>query len=197
MIGILGKKIGMTQIFNEKGHPTPVTLIEAEPSLVLGIRTKEKNGYIALVLGISDRKKPTKNKPKKKFIREVRLPEKPSQGIGDSIGVDVFQPGDYVDVAGISKGKGFQGGVKRWGWRGGDKGHGSMHHRRVGSIGASSFPSRVHKGKTMPGHMGSDKKTVQNLKIVKVDKDKNLLLVKGPVPGANNGYLIIKEAQSF
>lgn len=195
MIGVLGKKIGMTHIFEEDGKYIPVTLIEAEPSLVLGIRTEEKNGYIALQLGIGDRKKMRKNKPKKIFIREIRLKENPISKIGDFIGADAFRVGDYVDVTGTSKGKGFQGGVKRWGWRGGDMGHGSMHHRRVGSIGASSFPSRVHKGKTMPGHMGSERKTVQNLKVVMVDKGNNLLVVKGAVPGHNNGYLIIREAK--
>lgn len=195
MIGVLGKKIGMTHIFDEDGKYVSVTLIEAEPSLVLGIRTGKKNGYSALQLGIGSRKKTHKNKPKKIFIREIRLKENPTSKIGDLIGADAFGVGDYVDVTGTSKGKGFQGGVKRWGWRGGDKGHGSMHHRRVGSIGASSFPSRVHKGKTMPGHMGSEKKTVQNLKVVMVDKGNNLLIVKGAVPGHNNGYLIIKEAK--
>ncbi len=195
MIGVLGKKIGMTNIFDENGKYVPVTLIEAEPSLVLGIRTEKKNGYIALQLGIGNRKKIHKNKPKKRFIKEIRLKEDPTSKIGDLIGADAFRVGDYIDVTGTSKGKGFQGGMKRWGWAGGPKGHGSMHHRRVGSIGASSFPSRVHKGKTMPGHMGNEKKTVQNLKVVKVDKGNNLLIVKGAVPGHNNAYLIIREAK--
>ncbi len=195
MIGVLGKKIGMTYIFDEDGKYVPVTLIEAEPSLVLGIRTAKKNGYAALQIGIGEKKKKRKNKPKKIFIKEIRLKEDPTSKIGDLIGADVFGIGDYVDVTGTSKGKGFQGGVKRWGWAGGDQGHGSMHHRRVGSIGASSFPSRVHKGKTMPGHMGSEKKTVQNLRVLMVDKGNNLLIVKGAVPGHNNGYLIIREAK--
>jgi len=194
MMGLLGKKIGMTSIFDEQGRQTPVTVIEVEPSEVLFTKTKEKNGYSALQLGIGERKNVTKNKPKKAFIREIRLRENPAYKKGDFIGIDLFQVGDYLDTTGISKGKGFQGGVKRWHWRGGDKSHGSMHHRAVGSIGASSFPSRVHKGKTMPGHMGCDKKTIQNLKIVKIDKENKLMFVKGSVPGSNNAYLILKEA---
>ena len=195
MIGLLGKKIGMTHIFDDDGKYVPVTLIEAEPSLVLAIRTVKKNGYTALQIGIGEKKKKRKNKPKKTFIKEIRLKGEPTSKIGDLISADVFGVGDYVDVTGTSKGKGFQGGVKRWGWAGGDQGHGSMHHRRVGSIGASSFPSRVHKGKTMPGHMGNERKTVQNLKVLMVDKGNNLLIVKGAVPGHNNGYLIIREAR--
>jgi len=194
MLGILGKKIGMTHIYDGTGKMTPVTLIEAEPSLVMGLCTVEKNGYSSIMLGIGERKKATKNKPKKMFIKEIRLKDKPTNKIGDLISVDMFLEGDHVDITGITKGKGFQGGMKRWGWRGGEGGHGSMHHRRVGSIGASSFPSRVHRGKTMPGHMGSVKKTVQNLKVVKVDKTGNMLAVAGSIPGANNSYLVIKEA---
>ena len=194
MLGILGKKLGMTHIYDETGKMTPVTLIEAEPSLVMGLCTVEKNGYSSIMLGIGERKKATKNKPKKMFIKEIRLNNKATNKIGDLISVDMFREGDHVDITGITKGKGFQGGMKRWGWRGGEGGHGSMHHRRVGSIGASSFPSRVHKGKTMPGHMGSVKKTVQNLKVVKVDKAGNMLAVAGSIPGANNSYLVIKEA---
>jgi len=194
MVGILGRKIGMSQIFQEDGKRISVTLIETVPSEVLSIRTKEKNGYSAVQLGICDRKKPCKNKPKKKFIREIRLSDDPSYKLGDMVNVDVFAEGDYVDVVGTTKGKGFQGGVKRWGWAGGPSGHGSMHHRRVGSIGASSFPSRVHKGKTMPGHMGKVRRTVQNLKVIKVDKESSLLAVEGPVPGHNESFLVIKEA---
>jgi large subunit ribosomal protein L3 len=113
---------------------------------------------------------------------------------GDSVNVSVFSEGDYVDITGTSKGKGFQGGMKRCGWSGGKASHGSMHHRRVGSIGASSYPSRVHKGKTMPGHMGDEQKTIQNLKVIKIDAEKNLIAVKGPIVGHNNGYVVIKEA---
>ena len=195
MIGVLGKKIGMTHIFDEDRKRIPVTLIEADPSLILDIKTKEKNGYNALQIGIGDRKKPSKNAPKKIFIKEIRLKDVPKHKKGDLLGVDVFQAGNYVDVTGTSKGKGFQGGMKRWGWKGGEQGHGSMFHRRVGSIGASSFPSRVHRGKTMPGHMGNVRKTVQSLKILKVDKENNLLVVKGSVPGHNDSYLIIREAK--
>ena len=194
MIGILGRKIAMSQMYDEKGKRVPVTLIEAVPSEVLIVRTKEKNGYSAVQLGICDKKKRGKNTPRKKFVREIRLKEDSAYKVGDVLSVEVFAEGDYVDISGNTKGKGFQGGVKRWGWRGGDGSHGSMHHRRVGSIGASSFPSRVHKGKTMPGHMGNVRKTVQSLKVVKVDKENNLLAVNGPVPGYNSCFLIIKEA---
>lgn len=195
MIGVLGKKLGMTQLYDDNGNRVPVTLIETEPSEVLGVRTKDKNGYSAIQLGICNRKKERKSKPKKMFIREIRLGENPTYKIGDVIGVDVFLEGDYVDITGVTKGKGFQGGVKRWGWAGGEKSHGSMFHRRVGSIGASSFPSRVHKGKTMPGHMGHAQRTVQNVKVIKVDKDNNVLAVKGAVPGHNNCFLVVKESK--
>lgn len=199
MIGVLGKKLGMTQVFDEEGKFIPITLIEVGPSEVLAIMTKDKNGYVALKLGTGERKKKSKNKPKNRFIREIRLndSDKPAYKTGDSIEVSVFKEGDYVDVTGVSKGKGFQGGVKRWGWRGGPKSHGSTFHRAPGSIGASSFPSRVHKGKTMPGHMGSEKKTVQNLKVIKVDNGNKLLAVRGAVPGHNNSYLVIREAKKI
>jgi large subunit ribosomal protein L3 len=145
-------------------------------------------------LGVYDSKKKSKNKPKKAFIKEIRLNAESTYKVGDKVTADVFAPGDFVDVSGTSKGKGFAGGMKRWNWRGGDGGHGSMFHRRIGSNAASSFPSRVFKGKTMPGHMGSVKKTVQNLEVVKIDLEANLLVVRGAVPGHNNGYLVIKEA---
>ena len=194
MIGILGKKIGMTQIYDNEGNRVPVTLIEAVPSEVLLVRTTEQNGYEAIQVGIYDKKKKGKNTPAKKFIREIKATDSSEYKVGDTVNLDVFAEGDYVDVTGVSKGKGFQGGVKRFGWKGGKATHGSMHHRRVGSIGASSYPSRVFKGRTMPGHMGTDKKTIQNLKIIKVDIEKNLIAIKGPIVGHNNGYVVIKEA---
>jgi len=194
MIAILGKKLGMTQIFDESGVQTPVTLVEAVPSEVLAVKTQEKNGYTAVQLGAFDKKKTTKNKPKKAFIKEIRVKENPSYKVGDVIKVDIFTEGDYVDVIGTTKGKGFQGGMRRWNWSGGDSGHGSMFHRAVGSIGANTFPGRVMKGKTMPGHMGNEKKTVQNLKVIKIDKESNLIAIKGALPGHANSYVIVKIA---
>jgi large subunit ribosomal protein L3 len=192
MIGILGKKIGMTQVYDSEGNRVPVTLIEAVPSEVLLVRTEEENGYEAIQLGIDDKKKKGKNTPPKKFIKEIRSSEATEHKVGDKIDVNIFAEGDYVDVTGTSKGKGFQGGMKRWGWKGGKATHGSMHHRRVGSIGASSYPSRVFKGKTMPGHMGNQQKTIQNVKVIKIDSEKNLIAIKGPIVGCNNGYVVIK-----
>ena len=197
MIGILGKKIGMSQVYDAKGKLTPVTLIEVEPSLITAVRTLQDNGYRAYQLAIGSTKKKSKNKPLKRFIRELRLSEKDKmeKKKGDFIDATIFNEGDFVDIQGVSKGKGFQGGVKRWGWKGGVASHGSMFHRRVGSIGASSYPSRVHKGKTMPGHMGSAKVTTQNLRVIKIDKEKQLLIVKGAVAGHSNSYVIVKESK--
>lgn len=198
--GILGKKLGMTQLFMEDGEVVPVTVIEAGPCAVLRVN-KDK-----ALLGFGEKKEKNTAKPEmalykklnltpKAFIKEVAFDSLEGINEGHQIKVDIFKQKDFVDVIGISKGKGFQGGVKRWHWRGGPDGHGSMHHRRVGSIGGSSFPSRVLKGQRFPGRMGNERKTVQNLEVLKVDKDKNIILVKGPVPGANNGYLEIRIAK--
>lgn len=199
-IGILGKKLGMTQFFTEEGRFIPVTVIEAGPCTVL--RTFENK----VLLGFGDKKEKKTPKPQleiyKKinvkpaaFTREVAFDVDDKISAGQNITVDIFKEEDFVDIVGTSKGKGFQGGVKRWGWSGGPSGHGSMHHRRVGSVGASSFPSRVLKGLHLPGKMGNKRKTMQNIKVVKIFKDKNLMLVKGVVPGANNGFLEIKIAK--
>lgn len=198
-IGILGKKIGMTQIFTEEGVYVPVTVIEAGPCAVLKV-LKAK-----LLLGFGNRKEKNVPKPElgvykkinvkpKAFVKEMFFDINENMAPGQNITVDVFKEKDFVDITGTSIGKGFQGGVKRWHWSGGPSGHGSMHHRRIGSVGGSSYPSRVWKGLHLPGRMGNKRKTVQNLEIVKVDKDKNLMLVKGPVPGADNGYLEIRIA---
>jgi len=196
MNGIIGKKIGMSHIFTKDGRFVPVSVIEVEPATVLAIRTVENDGYSAVQIGSGSKKKASKNKLKNNVVTEVRSNDKPANvKVGDNIAVDIFHEGDYVDVTGTSKGKGFQGGMKRWGWYGGEKSHGSMFHRRVGSIGASSYPSRVHKGKTMPGHMGNKKNTIQNLKVVSVEKENNLLILKGNVPGSKNGYLLIRTAK--
>ncbi|MGB2705881.1 MAG: 50S ribosomal protein L3 [Candidatus Omnitrophota bacterium] len=199
MTGILGKKIGMTNIFDQEGRFVPVTLIEAGPCLVLDTKTKEKCGYSAVVLGYGQKKPARVKKPQKKWpvrvIKEIRMDRPASVKVGDKIGVNVFKGGDYVDITGKTIGKGFQGGMKRWGWHGGGKSHGSMFHRAPGSIGASSFPSRVHKGKTMPGHMGAVKRTAQNSRIVSVDEQKNILTVKGSVPGHKGSFLVIRHAK--
>ncbi|HDP16256.1 MAG TPA: 50S ribosomal protein L3 [Candidatus Omnitrophica bacterium] len=198
--GLLGKKLGMTQMFSEDGKFMPVTVIEAGPCPVLMI-SKGK-----ALLGFGEKKE--KNIPKsqialykklnltpKAFTREVEFDSLEGINAGHQMTVEIFKERDFVDISGISKGKGFQGGVKRWHWLGGPDGHGSMHHRRVGSIGASSFPSRVLKGQRLPGRMGNERKTVQNLEILKIDKDQNIIMIKGPVPGANNGYLEIRIAK--
>ena len=200
MTGILGKKLGMTQIFAEDGSLIAVTAIEAGPCFVLAVKEK------SLQLGFEKAKEGSVNKPlsgyfKKlnlpplKFIREVPKEAGKEYKIGDEIKVDIFNAGDWVDVTGISKGKGFQGGMKRWGWKGGPQTHGSMSHRRPGSIGSTTTPGRVWKGHHMPGHMGCERVTVQNLKVVKTDPERNLLLVKGAVPGNNNSYVMIRKTK--
>lgn len=204
MVGILGKKIGMTQVFNEKGMPIVVTVIEAGPCPVLQVKTKDKDKYSAIQVGFLEKRASLVTKPElghlkkanatpKKFIKEIKGID--NYKIGDIIDVSVFNKGEFVDVIGTSIGKGFQGGMKRHNWRGGEAGHGSMHHRAPGSIGASSFPSRVHKGHGLPGHMGFDKITTQNLEVIQIDKENNLLVVKGAVPGHKNGFLVIREAK--
>jgi large subunit ribosomal protein L3 len=202
---IVGKKLGMTQLFTGDGILVPVTVIEAGPCSVVQIKKKDKDGYTALQLGFGDRRESLLNKPErghfkkakvspKRILREVRLDDVTDVKRGDTIMLD-FQEGSYVDITGISIGKGFQGGVKRWGWRGGKASHGSMHHRTVGSVSGSSFPSRIFKGHHMPGRMGHDRVTVQNLEVLKVDKEKNLLVVRGSVPGHKNSTLFIREAK--
>jgi large subunit ribosomal protein L3 len=205
MIAILGKKVGMTQWINKEGHLVPVTVIEAGPCTVTAVRTPEKNGYKAIQLGYGQPKENRLTKPAKmnfekkklapkKWLREVRLASSETYELGQEIKVDCFKPGDAVDIEGTSIGKGFAGGMKRWNWAGGPTSHGSMFHRRIGSVGASSFPSRTWPGHHMPGHLGNVKKTVQNIEVLKVDAEKNLLLVKGSVPGGDNGLLFIRQA---
>ena len=208
MTGIFGKKIGMTNIFDGEGRFVPITVIEAGPCFVLETKTKETTGYDAVLLGYEEKKEKNTTKPlkgwfdkikqtPKKFVREIRMDKAPSCKVGDKIAVSIFKGGDYVDISGTTIGKGFQGGMKRWGWSGGESGHGSMFHRAVGSIGASSYPSRVHKGKTMPGHMGAVKRTMQNLEVLEIDESKNLLIVKGSVPGHKGAILVVKHAKKL
>ncbi len=198
MKGILGKKLGMRQIYDKEGKSIPVTIIQAGPCFVTQIKER------SLQLGF-DRtkkiKKPLKGHLAKakvepvRMLREIAVTGSERYILGQELKVNIFKEGDYLDITGTSKGKGFAGVMKRWGFAGGPASHGSKSHRRVGSIGSgSAYPSRVLKGKKMPGRMGRDRITVQNLKVMKVDPDKNLLLVEGAVPGAKGGYLIIKEA---
>lgn len=205
MLAILGKKLGMTQQINAEGKLLPVTVLEAGPCVVTDIKTVEKHGYKAAQIGYEDvkAKKISKalqvnfNKKKvaaKKYLKEVRLTPEENYEVGQEIKADVFKVGDLVDVQGTSIGKGFAGGMKRWHWAGGPGSHGSMFHRRIGSVGASSFPSRTWPGHHMPGHLGNVKKTVQNLEVVRVDVEKNLIIVKGAVPGSENGLLFIRRS---
>lgn len=203
--GILGKKVGMTQIFTENGELIPVTVIEATPNVVLQVKTVETDGYEAVQVGFQDKRDILSNKPAKghvakanttpkRFIREFNDVELGEYEVGKEITVDVFQAGDIVDVTGTTKGHGFQGAIKRHGQSRGPMAHGSRYHRRPGSMGGASDPSRVFKGKKLAGRMGGDRVTVQNLEIVRVDADKNVILVKGNVPGAKKSLIEIKTA---
>lgn len=203
--GLLGKKIGMTQIFKDEGRIVPVTVIEAGPCQVLQVKSPDKDGYAAIQLGFDSKKEARVNKPQMgrfkkikanpvRFIKEIKTGNLEGVKPADNITVDIFTAGDYVDITGTSIGKGFQGGVKRWHWKGGPKTHGSNSHRAPGSIGSSAEPSRVYKGQHLPGQMGNAKVTVQNLEVVEIDKENNLMLVKGAVSGPKGRYLIIKRA---
>lgn len=200
MTGLLGKKIGMTQIFSDDGKLVNVTAIEAGPCCILNIKEK------SIQLGFDNVKEKDLKKPElgyfkklniapRKIIREVSKDPQAEYKVGQELKVDLFKTGDFVDVTGTSIGKGFAGGIKRWHWHGGPKTHGSMSHRRIGSIGASTSPGRVWKGQPLPGHMGCVRVTTQNLKVIKVDAENNLLLIKGAVPGHKNSYLLIRKAK--
>ncbi len=203
--GLLGKKIGMSQYFTETGDAVAVTYIETGPCVALQVKTSEKDGYSAVQLGFEKKAKKSIKKSEAghfkkakvepvRFVKEVKIDNNEEIKPGKQFFVDIFKPGDLVDISGLSIGKGFQGGMKRWNWRGGKASHGSMTHRRPGSIGASAFPSRVIKGQHLPGHMGNDRVTIHNLEIVEIDKEKNLLLVKGAVPGPKGNYLVVRKA---
>ena len=202
--GLIGRKIGMTQIFDEKGNVIPVTVIEAGPCVVAQVKTVETDGYNAIQLGFGEIKDKHINKPEaghfakaklanKKHLREFRLEDITSYKVGDEVKLDIFEAGERIDVQGTSKGKGFQGVIKRHGQHRGPMGHGSMYHRRPGSMGSTSTPGRVFKGKKLPGHMGKVTVTIQNLDVVRVDTDKNVLLVKGSVPGPKGAILKVKS----
>lgn len=202
--GLIGKKLGMTQVFTEDGAAVSVTVIEVEPSVVIQKKTVETDGYEALQLGYGRIKQKAATKPlqghfrkaDRGFFRVLKEFRGPVDGIavGEEVSVGIFSPGDYVDITGISKGRGFAGGVKRHGFGGGRASHGSMFHRAPGSIGASADPSRVLKGKKLPGHMGNCRVTVKNLQVMSVRPDINALIVKGAVPGPKNGILLVREA---
>ena len=204
MKGILGKKLGMTQIFTEEGIVVPVTVVEAGPNVVTQVKTVEKDGYNAIQVGFEDAKEKSLNKPQKghlaaanvlkKHLKEFRVDAVEEFTVGQEIKADLFAAGEKIDVTGTSKGKGFQGPIKRHGQSRGPESHGSRYHRRPGSMGACSFPGRVFKNKKLAGHMGSVKVTVQNLEVVRVDADKNLILVKGAIPGPKGSIVTIKEA---
>ena len=204
--GILGKKIGMTQIFDESGTAIPVTVVEAGPCPIVQIKTQDHEGYNAIQLGFGDRRENKVNRPESghfqkanvtphRFLREMRVDSTEGLEVGSNVDVGIFSPGDIIDVTGTSKGRGFTGVIKRWGFSGMKQTHGSeKNHRRPGSIGHSAWPSRVFKGKKMPGRHGGKRVTTQNLEVVQADSNRNLLLVKGAVPGPPNGLLIIKKA---
>ncbi len=202
---IIGKKLGMTQIFNEKGIVIPVTVIQAGPCIVTQVKTIETDGYNSLQLGFGEIRENRINRPKKghfekaklqpkKYLKEFRVNEIQDIKVGEELKADIFSEGDKVDVQGITKGKGFQGVIKRHGQHRGPMGHGSMYHRRPGSMGATSTPGRVFKGKKLPGHMGMQKVTIQNLEVIRVDLDKNVILLKGSVPGSKGSILKVKKS---
>ena len=204
MKGILGRKIGMTQVFTEEGNLIPVTVIEVEPNVVSQIKTVEKDGYDAIQLATVTMKEKNSNKPKtghlkkantepKRFLREIRGVDVSEYTLGQILTVEVFSEGELVDVSGTSKGKGFQGVIKRHNQSTGPMGHGSQYHRGVGSLG-TMLPMHVLKGKKMPGQMGNVARTVQNLEIISIDKDNNVILVKGNVPGPKNSLVMIRTA---
>ena len=202
---ILTTKVGMTQIFNEDGVLTPVTVLQAGPCVVTQVKTVENDGYAAVQVGFGDIREKLVNKPMKghfakagvapkRFVREFRLEDAESYAVGQEIKADVFAVGDKVDATAISKGKGFQGAIKRHNQHRGPMTHGSHYHRGPGSLGACSDPSRVFKGNNMPGHYGVVKVTIQNLDLVKIDKERNLLLVKGSIPGPKGGLVVVRNA---
>jgi large subunit ribosomal protein L3 len=203
--GLIGKKIGMTQQFDDAGNTIPVTVIQVGPCAVIQKKTEEKDGYATVQLGYMEKKtlkKPVKSAlghfsksgiPPTKVLREFKYDVTGEIKEGDQFAVNIFRAGEKIDIVGMSKGKGFAGVVKRWGFHGGKGSHGSMFHRAPGSIGSSADPSRVTKGKKLPGHMGQERVTVKNLTVIEIDQENNLLVVKGAVPGANGGYLLIKK----
>ncbi len=205
-VGLLGQKLDMSQLYNEQGEIVPVTLIQAGPCNILQIKNQKRDGYSAIQIGFEDEKKERATKAKighclkakvgsKKLVKEIRSDADTEYQPGQVLTVNVFDGIEKVDVTGTSKGRGFTGVVKRWGFSGGPATHGSTRHRTTGSIGGGTYPGHVIKGKKMPGRMGGVRSTVRNLEIVEIDKNKNLLIVKGAVPGPNGGYVIIRKSK--
>jgi large subunit ribosomal protein L3 len=202
MIGLLGKKMGMSQIFMDDGKVIPVSLVNAGPCPVVQVKTKENDGYQAIQVGMGERKRVTKpisghlkkaNLKTVKKLGEFRPKDLSKYKVGDKLDVTIFAVGEKVSVAGWTKGRGFSGGIKRWGWHGGPATHGSMSHRRTGSNSSGTSPGRVRKGKKLAGRYGNERVTTKNLKVVKIEKEKNLIYLKGAIPGAKNGYIIITK----
>lgn len=204
MKGILGKKIGMTQVFTKDGKLIPVTVVSVEPNVVMQIKTKETDGYEAIQLGFATKKEKHSTKAEmghakkanaapKRFLKEIKGVEVSNYELGQEIKCDVFEAGEIVDVTGTSKGKGFQGVIKRYNQSRGPMGHGSQYHRGVGSMGTLR-PMRVFKGKKLPGHMGNETVTIQNLEVVAIDLDENVILIKGNIPGPKNSFVVIKSS---
>lgn len=202
---IIGKKVGMTQIFDENGRVIPVTVVEAGPCVVVQKKTVETDGYDAIQVGFGELREKLVNKPRKghfakagvslrRSLKEFRMEDVANYNVGDEIKVDTFEIGDKVDVSGVSKGKGFQGTIKRWNASRGPMSHGSKFHRAPGSMGAASDPSRTFKNKRMPGHMGAKNTTVLNLEVVKIMPEKNIILIKGGIPGPNKGTVVIRNS---
>ncbi|MFB3817888.1 MAG: 50S ribosomal protein L3 [Candidatus Methylomirabilales bacterium] len=205
-IGLMGRKVGMTQIFDARGKAVPVTVIQAGPCPVVQLKTTERDGYVAIQVGFETQAKRSRvtrplqghfdkaQVPLQRYLREIRL--RGGEGefqVGQVLTVDLFAAGDRVRVTGTTKGRGFQGGVKRWNYRGGPMTHGAMFHRAPGSIGASSYPSRVFRGHHLPGHMGAARQTVKGLEVVAVDAEKHLLLIRGAVPGPTGGLVTVQK----
>ena len=204
MIGIIGKKVGMSQLFLENGSVVPVSLIQAGPCPIVQIKSEKTDGYKAIQIGFGTRKQ--SNKPMTGHLKkakcasierlfEFRITDISKYKVGDKINVSAFSNGNKIAVTGWTKGRGFTGGVKRWGWHGGPASHGSMSHRRIGSVGPGTAPGRIWKNKTMPGRYGCERVTVKNLEVMKVEQKKHLLYIKGAVPGAKNGYLLITKEE--
>lgn len=202
---ILGKKLGMTQIFTADGLIVPVTVVEAGPCPVVQKKTVDHDGYSAIQVGFGSLREKLANKPRlgsfkkagvepMRHLRELKLDDSDGYEVGQTIKADMFEQGDFIDISGVSKGKGFQGAIKRWNQSRGRMSHGSHYHRRVGSMSGCSSPSRVFKSKRLPGHMGSENVTIQNLEVVRVDAERNLLLIKGAVPGAKGTLVFVRDS---
>jgi large subunit ribosomal protein L3 len=203
MLGLLARKVGMTQVFDDDGNLVPVSVIRIDPNVVISHKTPEKDGYSAVVVGVDELKQNKVTKPyagqfpenitPKKRIKEFRDFEKEC-AVGDSLGAEIFEGVRYVDVTGVSKGKGFQGVMKRWGFSGGRHTHGSKFHREPGSTGQSTYPGRTFKNVKLPGHMGREKTTILSLRVVKLDTEKQLIMVRGAVPGIKRGRVVVRAA---